>query len=146
MLLTVLTTQATQHILSISKSKGQKFSKTDTHLLSNRTVCYPCKSAVPPLDNGDNRTAMENLGNVTDTLKSTRDSEASEWGHSCGKRQKQQLISKDITLLAMRSVGCGRGLGIRLCGRWWLLIIRRTIDEVSQHGSCIILLLLRTKT
>lgn len=40
----------------------------------------------------------------------------------------------------------GKELGVRLRGRQWLLVIRGTIDEISQHGSSGVLLLLRTKT
>lgn len=44
------------------------------------------------------------------------------------------------------NTGGGAGLGLRLWGWGWLLVIRGTIDEVSQHGSRVILLLLGTKT
>ena len=84
---------------------------------------------------------MDTFGKHYGYRTSPADIWASGWGHCGGKRQKQQLLSKDITLLETKSGRCGRGLGVRLCGRWWLLIIRGAIDEVSQHGSCVILLL-----
>jgi hypothetical protein len=61
----------------------------------------------------------------------------------CGRAKAAQGLQTELYWI--QSDGVQKGLRVRLCSRWWLLIVRGTIDEISQHGSCIILLLLGTK-